>query len=105
MSGAVAGEPFETLDPDDWAEARALSHRIVDDAMAYLSDVRDRPVWSAMPPEVRAALKAPLPRTPSPLAEVYEEAARTVMAYPMGQRASALLVVVHGRGQLRRRAR
>ena len=39
----------ETLDPDDWTEMRALSHRIVDDAVDYLRGVRERPVWQDMP--------------------------------------------------------
>jgi hypothetical protein len=26
----------ETLDPEDWSETRELSHRMVDDAVAYL---------------------------------------------------------------------
>ncbi|TIO78614.1 MAG: aspartate aminotransferase family protein [Mesorhizobium sp.] len=74
----------ETLDPADWADVQALSHRIVDDAVAYLKDVRDRPVWREMPPEVRSFFSAPLPHEPAPIADVYGEVARNVMAYPMG---------------------
>ncbi|MFB9980376.1 pyridoxal phosphate-dependent decarboxylase family protein [Mesorhizobium kowhaii] len=74
----------ETLDPRDWADVQALSHRIVDDAVAHLRDVRERPVWQEMPGEVRAFFTAPLPRSPSPLADVYAEVARNVMPYPMG---------------------
>ncbi|TIU09870.1 MAG: aspartate aminotransferase family protein [Mesorhizobium sp.] len=74
----------ETLDPPDWAEMQALSHRIVEDAVAYLKDVRDRPVWRQMPVEVRAFFSAPLPRSPAPIADVYGDVARNVMAYPMG---------------------
>ncbi|RWG06244.1 aspartate aminotransferase family protein [Mesorhizobium sp.] len=74
----------ETLDPPDWAEMQALSHRIVEDAVAYLKDVRDRPVWRQMPVEVRAFFSEPLPRSPAPIAEVYGDVARNVMAYPMG---------------------
>ena len=74
----------ETLDPDDWSEALAVSRGILDDAVAYLRDVRDRPVWREMPADVRASFDAPLPRKPEPLAEVYREVAETVMAYPMG---------------------
>ena len=51
-SSSAAAE--ETLDPDDWTEVQALSHRIVDDAVGYLRDVRDRPVWQDMPAEVKA---------------------------------------------------
>ena len=74
----------ETLDPLDWTDMQALSHRVVDDAVGYLRDVRDRPVWSEMPAEVRAFFTAPVPRSPAPLADVYGDVARNVMAYPMG---------------------
>lgn len=74
----------ETLDPPDWAEVGALSHRIVDDAITYLKDVRERPVWRDMPPEVRSFFSAPLPRSPAPVADVYGDVARNVMPYPMG---------------------
>ncbi|RWM96537.1 MAG: amino acid decarboxylase [Mesorhizobium sp.] len=74
----------ETLDPFDWADVQALSHRIVDDAVDYLRDIRERPVWQEMPAEVREFFAAPLPRSPQPLAQVYGEVARNVMAYPMG---------------------
>jgi hypothetical protein len=30
---------YETLDPINWDEMRALAHRIVDDAMTYLEAV------------------------------------------------------------------
>ncbi|MBZ9800103.1 pyridoxal phosphate-dependent decarboxylase family protein [Mesorhizobium sp. ES1-4] len=74
----------ETLDPADWAEVQALSHHIVDDAVSYLREVRERPVWREMPGEVRDFFAAPLPRSPAPLAAVYGEVSRTVMSYPMG---------------------
>jgi aromatic-L-amino-acid decarboxylase len=78
------GSEEETLDPADWGEALALSRRIVDDAIGYLRDVRDRPVWREMPEDVRAFFAAPLPRTPHPLADVYRDVATNLMPYPMG---------------------
>ena len=74
----------ETLDPADWTDVEGLSHRIMDDAIAYLRGVRDRPVWREMPPEVRAFFDAPLPRAPMPLSAVYREVAEKLMPYPMG---------------------
>jgi aromatic-L-amino-acid decarboxylase len=79
---ATTGE--ETLDPSDWADVQVLSHRIVDDAVAYLRDVRERPVWREMPGDVRDFFTAPLPQSPTPLAEVYGDVAEKVMSYPMG---------------------
>ena len=74
----------ETLDPEDWSDARAVARQAVDDAIEYLRDIRDRPVWRNMPNEVRKAFQAPLPHSPTPLSEVYREVAETVMPYPMG---------------------
>jgi aromatic-L-amino-acid/L-tryptophan decarboxylase len=81
---ALKAAAEETLDPDDWADVQALSHQIVDDAVGYLRDVRDRPVWQDIPKEVKAFFATPLPRSPAPLAEVYREVAEYVMPYPMG---------------------
>ncbi len=74
----------ETLDPGNWGEALALSHQIIDDAVAYLRDVSDRPVWRQMPPDVRACFLTPLPRGPESLADIYRTVTETVMRYPMG---------------------
>ncbi|CDX31572.1 aspartate aminotransferase family protein [Mesorhizobium sp. WSM4935] len=82
LQEAVVAE--ETLDPPDWADMQALSHRIVEDAVAYLRDVRDRPVWREMPVDVRTFFSAPLPREPMLIADVYDDVARNVMPYPMG---------------------
>ena len=79
---APTGE--ESLDPRGWEDVTALSHRIVDDAIGYLSGVRDRPAWQEMPRAVRDAFDAPLPRGPAPLADVYREVMQTLMPYPMG---------------------
>jgi glutamate/tyrosine decarboxylase-like PLP-dependent enzyme len=74
----------ETLDPDDWAAFRALSHRAVDDAVTYMQGVRERPVWQSPPPEVRAQLRAPLPLAAQGAERTYDEFVRTVMPYPTG---------------------
>ncbi len=74
----------ETPDPDDWEASRALAHRMVDEAVAHLAGVRERPVWIAMPEDVRARLQTDLPEAPSPLDVVYSEYRENVAAYPMG---------------------
>jgi aromatic-L-amino-acid decarboxylase len=74
----------ETLDPDDWTAVRALAHKIVDDAVHHLSDLRSRPVWQDMPDKVRAAYRAPVPENPTPLEAVYREITENLMPYPMG---------------------
>ena len=66
-------------------DAQALSHRIVDDAVGYLRDVRDRPVWQDMPAEVRAFFETPLAAIARAARRCLSaRSPRTVMAYPMG---------------------
>ncbi len=74
----------ETLDPADWETLRVLARRIVDDAVDYTRDVRERPLWQDMPAEVRARFRSPVPQEGRPLAEVYEDLVRNMLPYPMG---------------------
>ncbi|WP_258547107.1 pyridoxal-dependent decarboxylase [Phaeobacter gallaeciensis] len=74
----------ETLDPDNWEDSRALAHRMVDEAVDHLDQVRERPVWRPMPDSVRAKFQSALPEDPTPLEQVYNEYRETVGAYPMG---------------------
>lgn len=74
----------ETLDPQDWRALRALSHRMVDDAIDYVAGVRDRPIWQPMPDSVRDYFDTPLPKDPQPLDRVYRELSENLMPYPMG---------------------
>ncbi|MGX5839576.1 pyridoxal phosphate-dependent decarboxylase family protein [Mesorhizobium sp. ArgA1] len=84
MPGHSAASTEETLDPSDWADVQILSHRIVDDAVAYLRDVRERPVWQEMPGDVRDFFTGSLPQLPTPLADIYGDVVDKVMPYPMG---------------------
>jgi len=74
----------ETLDPNDWEATRALAHRMVDEAVEHLAQVRERPAWAPMPDDVRARLQTSLPEHPAPLCDVYREYRENVAAYPMG---------------------
>ena len=74
----------ETLDPTDWSDVRALAHRMVDDSIGYLRDVRERPVWQEMPAEVKAGFAGALPRFPTPLDHIYRQLTENLMPYPMG---------------------
>ena len=80
----MKNDKAETLDPDDWESSRALAHRMVDEAVAHLAGVRERPVWRPMPDDVRSRLQTDLPEAPSPLDVVYREYRENVATYPMG---------------------
>ncbi|MGO4815988.1 pyridoxal-dependent decarboxylase, partial [Cupriavidus sp. 2MCAB6] len=74
----------ETLDPQDWDAVAELSHRVVDDAVRHLRDLRERPVWRPMPGDVEALFRAPVPDQPMPIEQVYGLVHASVLAYPMG---------------------
>ena len=74
----------ETLDPADWETLRGLALRIVGDAVDYTRDLRDRPLWQDMPPEVRARFRCAMPRKGRPLADVYQDLVTNMLPYPMG---------------------
>ena len=74
----------ETLDPEDWEALRVIAHRIVDDAVDYTRDVRKRPLWKNMPPEVRTRFRSPVPQQGRPLRMVYDDLVANMLPYPMG---------------------
>jgi hypothetical protein len=75
--------PFETLDPENWDQMRALAHRMVDDAVDYIEHVAERPVWQPVPAATRQRLKSPAPRAPEKPELVYEDFKRDILPYPM----------------------
>ena len=75
---------YETLDPENWDEMRALAHRMVDDALIYLQTVRERPVWQPVPAEVANYFKAEAPHEPGSAEAAYEEFKENILPYPMG---------------------
>lgn len=77
-------QSYETLDPENWEEMRALAHRMVDDAITYLETVRERPVWQAMPEDVTAHFQEKAPHEPGGAEVAYQEFAENILPYPMG---------------------
>jgi aromatic-L-amino-acid/L-tryptophan decarboxylase len=82
VGGALPAE--ETLDPTSWGEFGELAHQALDDILYYLETVRERPVWSPVPPEVEAALDEPLPREGQGAEATYRAFLENVLPYPHG---------------------
>jgi glutamate/tyrosine decarboxylase-like PLP-dependent enzyme len=74
----------EDLDPADWAETRALAHRMMDDMLTWLQTVSERPVWQPMPGDAKAAFGAPLPESETPVEAIYAEFLNRILPYAMG---------------------
>jgi glutamate/tyrosine decarboxylase-like PLP-dependent enzyme len=60
----------ETLDPENWDETRALSHRILDDMMDYLQNIRNQP-FTPLTEEAKKAIQSQLPKKGDGEEEVY----------------------------------
>lgn len=78
-------QPPAPLDPTDWDEYRALAHRMLDESLDYLRDVRTRPTWTPTPADVKSAIHGePLPRQGRGEAAAYDDFVRLVRPYPNG---------------------
>ena len=86
------------LDPEDWSSLRALGHRMLDDMIDRLADLRAQPVWQHMPEALRAELRVPLPEAGSPPEAVYEDFKRLVAPYSVGNTHPRFMGWVHGGG-------
>jgi glutamate/tyrosine decarboxylase-like PLP-dependent enzyme len=86
------------LDPADWEQFRRTAHRALDDAIDFLRDVRERPVWQPVPAEVKEDLARPMPLDATPLEDVYREFAQTILPYVTGNIHPRFWGWVHGTG-------
>jgi glutamate/tyrosine decarboxylase-like PLP-dependent enzyme len=93
-----AGISNGSLDPHDWSEFRTLAHRMLDEAIDGIANVRARPVWQPIPDAVRAAVRTDVPREPTELAEVYREFSEHVAPYATGNVHPGFMGWVHGGG-------
>lgn len=87
-----------SLDPAQWADFRAQSHRMLDDILSYAQDIRQRRVWQPIPAACRAGMTEPLPHAPSDLADVHELFMRNILPYAIGNTHPGFMGWVHGGG-------
>ncbi|CAF0809364.1 unnamed protein product [Adineta ricciae] len=74
-----------SLDPQDWSAIRSLGHRIMDDMVDYLRDLRLRPAWHQIPLEIRKAIaQTDLPIYGQSASDVYSEVYSHILPYPVG---------------------
>jgi glutamate/tyrosine decarboxylase-like PLP-dependent enzyme len=88
-----------SLDPEDWNAFRRLAHEALDEALRFVEDVRQRPVWRPVPEEVRAQLTESLPIEGAPLEAVYREFKTAILPYVTGNIHPRFFGWVHGAGQ------
>lgn len=74
----------ESLDPQDWEAMRKLGHRMVDDIVDYMKNLREGPAWRHASDDVKQNFKQPLPLDPHAPDTIYEEFLENVLPYPIG---------------------
>jgi glutamate/tyrosine decarboxylase-like PLP-dependent enzyme/Tfp pilus assembly protein PilF len=87
-----------TLDPSDWPGFRTQAHRMLDDILDYVENIRQRPVWQPIPDEVRSRFRGDVPEAPSDLAAVHGEFMRYILPYTTGNVHPGFMGWVHGGG-------
>jgi glutamate/tyrosine decarboxylase-like PLP-dependent enzyme len=88
----------DSLDPSDWQDLRIQGHRMLDDMLDYLEQIRERPVWQPIPQDVRALFRQSLPQEPSALAAVHETFMQDVLPFAVGNAHPGFMGWVHGGG-------
>lgn len=84
MSATTTTQLEQTLDPQDWSSLRTLGHRMVDEMLAFLENIRERPAWQRVPDEVREQFSVPIPQEPQGAEAVYRDFKKNVLPYPLG---------------------
>ncbi|MGO8693489.1 MAG: pyridoxal phosphate-dependent decarboxylase family protein [Rectinemataceae bacterium] len=72
------------LDPENWDEVARLGKRMVDDMVAYLRSLPEKPVFTPVPEAVKEGFETPAPREGSPAEAVYEDFLASVLPYAKG---------------------
>lgn len=90
----------ESLDPENWHALRDLAQRMLDDAFVYLRDVRQRPVWQAMPEQLSSVFQTPAPRAPEGAEAAYRQFSEAVLPYAMGNIHPRFWAWVMGNGSM-----
>ena len=102
MTAARADGEGPSLDPEDWAQFRAEGHRMLDDMLDYLQQLRARPVWQPMNGALRASFREGLPAAPTALDEVYRDFTARFFRLPAATLAEQLVGELERAGAVRR---
>src|SRR4051812_23456841 len=87
-----------SLDPADWASARALAHQALDEALDFLESVRERPVWRPVPDALKKQICGPVPTEGVGLEETFRQFQEQILPYATGNVHPRFFGWVHGTG-------
>src|SRR5450759_2953827 len=87
-------------DPADWPSARAQGHRMLDDILDYIENIRERLVWQPIPDSVRERFHAGFPTCPTALAAVHDDFMCYILPFATGTTHPGFMGWVHGGGNV-----
>ena len=70
-----------SLDPMAWDVFRQQAHRMLDDMLSHLENIREKPVWQETPNDVRELFTSVIPKQPSDLSAVHDEFMKFVLPF------------------------
>ncbi len=88
----------KSLDPSDWDALREQSHKMLDDMLNYVAQIRDRPVWQPAPESTESIFKRPLPVKSTSLSEAHDTFLQHILPYAVGNAHPGFMGWVHGGG-------
>ena len=89
-----------SLDPSDWESLRVQSHRMLDDMLDYVSQIRQAPVWQPAPADVVSVFNAPLPSASQSLKVVHDSFMQNILPFAIGNAHPGFMGWVHGGGSV-----
>ena len=93
----VSDKTARGLDPEDWEAFRAEAHAMLDAAIEQMQHGGEGRVWTPLPDEGKAALRAPLPRSGAGLVAV-RQGCEALLPYGVGNTHPRFFGWVHGSG-------
>jgi glutamate/tyrosine decarboxylase-like PLP-dependent enzyme len=93
-----AFEGTRSLDPTDWDAFRRAAHRMLDDTIDHIANIRQRPVWQPMSPQARTQFARPLPQDSRALEDVLGDVRDHIFPYATGNLHPLFMGWVHGAG-------
>jgi len=73
-----------SLDPENWDDFRCLAHETLDAALDYVARVRERPVWSPVPEQVKQELDKFAPAEGKGAEATIDAVRRLILPYATG---------------------
>lgn len=88
------------MDPEDWAHTRNLAHKMLDDMLTYIQEIRSGPVWKPATDEVRKQFDMPLSRLGTDMESLHKEFMENVLPFAVGNVHPGFMGWAHGGGNV-----